>query len=103
MDTSHLEVGYMAQFSPYWLSWSNGYDICLPNFKMLAEDPSSILGGSTGTWKISGTTFSFIFFHETTTRPFAFKIRDPLVSSVRALPRRWQGRKRTVTVAILDA
>jgi hypothetical protein len=40
---------------------------------MLAEDPSSILGGSTGTWKISGTTFSFIFFHETTTRPFAFK------------------------------
>jgi hypothetical protein len=26
-----------------------------------------------------------------------------LVSSVRALPRRWQGRKRTVTVAILDA
>lgn len=63
----------MAPFSPYWLSWSNGYDICLPNFKMLAEDPSSILGGSTGTWKISGTIFSFLFFHETTTRPFAFK------------------------------
>ena len=66
-------MGCRTPFSPYWLSWSNGYDICLPNFKMLAEDPSSILGGSTGTWKISGTTFSFIFFHETTTRPFAFK------------------------------
>ena len=56
-------MGCRTPFSPYWLSWSNGYDICLPNFKMLAEDPSSILGGSTGTWKISGTTFSF--FHET--------------------------------------
>ena len=33
---------------------------------------------------------------------FCFKIQDPLVSAVRAVPGRWWGRKRTVTVAILD-
>ena len=83
-------MGCRTPFSPYWLSWSNGYDICLPNFKMLAEDPSSILGGSTGTWKISGTTLSF--FHETTTtRPFAFKFE--IRWSVRSALSQDDGRK----------
>ena len=32
------------------------------NFKTLAEDPSSILGGSTGTWENPGPHFFFAGF-----------------------------------------
>ena len=62
MDTYNLEVGCMAPFPPYWLSWSNGYDICLPNFKMLAEDPSSILGGRRSIKENPGPHFFFAGF-----------------------------------------
>ncbi len=79
------------------------------NIKMLAEDPSSILGGSTGTWenpgphffKFTGRFFTFRAFEfrrpttdDATSKIFCFKIRGPLVSSVRARPKTMAGKKK---------
>lgn len=83
---------------------------------MLAEDPSSILGGSKGTWENPGQQFFWFFtfrafeFRRRRRRPTrrrarSFALKFEVRWSVRSAlaPRRWQGRKRTVTVAILDA
>ena len=90
------------------------------NIKMLAEDPSSILGGSTGTWENPGPFFFYVnrlvfsvktLIYKTpralflrlssmtpttdaTSKIFCFKIRDPLVSSVRARPKTMAGKKK---------
>ena len=80
------------------------------------EDPSSILGGSTGTWENPGPNFFYVcnrlvfsvktliyktpagpVFTSTTdatSKIFCFKIRDPLVSSVRARPKTMAGKKK---------
>ena len=81
--------------------------------KMLAEDPSSILGGSKRHLEDSGTTFfaflPFSIVHSLcciaweNKRKISFKSEDPFGSSDRTpWPGRWQGRKRTAIVAILD-
>lgn len=99
---------------PNWLSWSNGYDICLPKFQDASRGSEFDSRWEHGHLGNSGMKLFFILLFSTTrnsttddyhqpARPFfCFKIQDPLVSAVRAIPGRWWGRKRTVTVAILD-
>ena len=84
----------MAPFSQYWLSWSNGYDICLPNFKMLAEDPSSILGGSTqAPGKFPGPLFLLFFFMRRRIRPDLLPSKFEIRWSVRSALSQDDGRE----------
>ncbi len=57
-----LEIDRMASF---YCIGSHGQMVTISafqNIKMLAEDPSSILGGSTGTWENPGPHFFFAGF-----------------------------------------
>ena len=62
-DRYHMhqyQISYSLQiggWTPHYRIGSHGQMVTISafqNFKMLAEDPSSILGGSTGTWEIPG-------------------------------------------------
>ncbi len=107
MELYCLEIDRKASF---YCIGSHGQMVTISafqNIKMLAEDPSSILGGSTGTWENPGPHFFFAGFlrfelssvsttptTDATSKIFCFKIRGPLVSSVRARPKTMAGKKK---------
>ena len=60
MELYYLEIDGRALF--YFIG-SHGQMVTISafqNIKMLAEDPSSILGGSTGTWENPGPHFFYV-------------------------------------------
>ena len=91
----------------YWLSWSNGYDICLPKYKDASRGSEFDSRWEQGHLGKSGTTIFLVFYvssfrvsttptatDATTSKIFCFKIRGPLVSSVRARPKTMAGKKK---------